>query len=150
MKITAKARYALRILMDIALNEKRNHPRTIREIADEQGIGEKFISRIAVSLREAGMIHSSRGPDGGFRLAKAPCDISLLAIIEALQGEISIVDCISPDESCPRKGTCVTRTVWSDVNTLIRSTLRTVTLEQILMRVETGATIPTALSEYAI
>lgn len=150
MKITAKARYALRILMDIALNEKRDRPRTIREIAEEQGIGEKFISRIVVSLREAGMIHSSRGPDGGFRLAKAPCDITLLAIIEALQGEISLVDCISANETCSRSATCVTRTVWSDVNLLIRSTLRTVTLEQILMRVESGTALPTALCEYAI
>lgn len=150
MKITAKARYALRILMDIALNEKRDRPRTIREIAEEQGIGEKFISRIAVSLREAGMIKSSRGPDGGLRLAEAPCDISLLAIIEALQGEISIVDCVTAEATCPRSSACVTRTVWSDINMLIRSTLRSVTLEQILMRVQTGATLPSALAEYAI
>ena len=150
MKITAKARYALRILMDIALNEKRDHPRTIREIADEQGIGEKFISRIAVTLREAGMISSLRGPDGGFRLAKAPCDISLLAIIEATQGEIALVECVSSEEVCAKSATCVTRTVWSDVNMLIRSTLRTVTLEQILMRIESGTALPAALSEYAI
>lgn len=150
MKITAKARYALRILMDIALNESREHPRTIREIADGQGIGEKFISRIAVALREAGMITSSRGPDGGFRLAKAPCDISLLAIIEALQGEISIVDCVTAAETCPRSTACITRTVWSDVNMLIRSTLHTVSLEQILMRLKTGASLPAALAEYTI
>ena len=150
MKITAKARYALRILMDIALNEKRDRPRTIREIAEGQGISEKFISRIAVSLREAGMIKSTRGPDGGFRLAKDPCDISLLATIEAAQGEIAIVECVSSEEVCDRSSNCVTRTVWSDVNLLIRSTLRNVTLEQILMRVESGTALPTALAEYAI
>ena len=150
MKITAKARYALRILMDIALNEKREHPRTIKEIADEQGIGEKFISRIAVSLREAGMISSSRGREGGLRLAEAPCDITLLAIIEAMQGEISLVDCVAAKEICSRSADCVTRSVWSDVNTLIRSTLQTVTLEQILMRVKSGTALPAALSEYAI
>ena len=150
MKITAKARYALRILMDIALYEKRERPRTIREIADEQGIGEKFISRIAIALREAGMISSMRGRDGGLRLAKSPCDISLLAIIEAAQGEISLVDCIAAKETCARSESCVTRTVWSDINLLIRSTLRTVSLEQILMRVESGAALPAALSEYAI
>lgn len=150
MKITAKARYALRILMDIALNEKRERPRTIREIADEQGIGEKFISRIAVALREAGMIRSSRGPDGGLRLAKAPCDISLLAIIEALQGEITLVECVTSEATCPRSDACVTRTVWSDINMLIRSTLRTVSLEQILMRVKSGNSLPAALSEYTI
>ena len=150
MKITAKARYALRILMDIALNEKRERPRTIKEIADEQGIGEKFISRIVVTLREAGMISSSRGREGGFRLAKAPCDISLLAIIEAVQGEIALVDCVASRTICTRSEACVTRTVWSDVNLLIRSTLQTVSLEQILLRMKSGTALPAALCDYAI
>lgn len=132
MKVTAKARYALRILMDIALNEKRERPRTIKEIADEQGIGEKFISRIVVSLREAGLILSTRGRDGGFRLARPPDKITLLAVIEALQGPVAIVDCLETPGDCSRSTACLTRAVWGDVNDLIRHTLETVTLKRLL------------------
>lgn len=150
MKISAKARYGLRILLDVALHETHARPRTIKEIADAQGISEKFISRIVVPLRERGMIKSERGKLGGFRLAQAPSDITLLAVIETLQGPISLVDCVADKASCGRSGTCVARSVWTDVNTAVRAALRGMTLETVLERVRGGTAVPTALAEYSI
>ena len=80
MKITAQARYALRILLDIAVHGGAE-PRSIKEIAASQGISEKFISRIAVPLRRAGLVSTERGAKGGLRLAKRPENVSLLAIV---------------------------------------------------------------------
>lgn len=150
MKISAKARYGLRILFDVALHETHARPRTIKEIADAQGISEKFISRIVVPLRERGMIKSERGKLGGFRLAQAPSDITLLAVIETLQGPISLVDCVADKAGCVRSGTCVARSVWTDVNTAVRAALRGMTLETVLERVRGGTSVPSALAEYSI
>lgn len=150
MKISAKARYGLRILLDVALHETHARPRTIKEIADAQGISEKFISRIVVPLRERGMIRSERGKLGGFRLAQAPSDITLLAVIETLQGPISLVDCVADKAGCVRSGTCVARSVWTDVNTAVRAALRGMTLETVLERVRGGTSVPSALAEYSI
>ncbi len=150
MKISAKARYGLRILLDVALHETHARPRTIKEIADAQGISEKFISRIVVPLRERGMIKSERGKLGGFRLAQAPSDITLLAVIETLQGPISLVDCVADKADCVRSGTCVARSVWTDVNTAVRAALRGMTLETVLERVRGGTSVPSALAEYSI
>ncbi len=71
MKITAKSRYALRVLLDLAVSGAKG-PRTIKEIASSQGISEKFISRIAVPLRRAGLVTTERGVKGGLRLARFP------------------------------------------------------------------------------
>ena len=150
MKISAKARYGLRILLDVALHETHARPRTIKEIADAQGISEKFISRIVVPLRERGMLKSERGKLGGFRLAQAPSDITLLAVIETLQGPISLVDCVADKAGCVRSGTCVARSVWTDVNTAVRAALRGMTLETVLERVRGGTSVPSALAEYSI
>ena len=150
MKISAKARYGLRILLDVALHETHARPRTIKEIADAQGISEKFISRIVVPLRERGMIKSERGKLGGFRLAQAPSDITLLAVIETLQGPISLVDCVADKAGCVRSGTCVARSVWTDVTTAVRAALRGMTLETVLERVRGGTSVPSALAEYSI
>ena len=150
MKISAKARYGLRILLDVALHETHARPRTIKEIADAQGISEKFISRIVVPLRERGMIKSERGKLGGFRLAQAPSDITLLAVIETLQGPISLVDCVADKAGCVRSGTCVARSGWTDVNTAVRAALRGMTLETVLERVRGGTSVPSALAEYSI
>ena len=96
------------------------------------------------------MIRSERGKLGGFRLAQAPGDITLLAVIETLQGPISLVGCVLDEESCRRSGACVARSVWTDVNTAVRAALRGLTLETVLGRVRGGAPVPAALAEYAI
>ena len=150
MKISAKARYGLRILLDVALHETHARPRTIKEIADAQGISEKFISRIVVPLREQGMIKSERGKLGGFRLAQAPSDITLLAVIETLQGPISLVDCVTAAQACGRARACAARSVWTDVNTAVRTALQGITLENVLARVKGRRFVPAALAEYEI
>ena len=150
MKISAKARYGLRILMDIALHEAANRPRLMKEICEAQSLSEKFTSRLVIPLREAGMIHSIRGKQGGFRLAKAPSDITLLDVIETMQGPISLLDCLSGPETCARTAKCPTRLIWTDVNTAIKKTLQAITLEVILDRLGEQKTIPLSLSEYVI
>ncbi|MBR6022095.1 MAG: Rrf2 family transcriptional regulator [Kiritimatiellae bacterium] len=130
MKITAQARYALRILLDIATHGGAE-PRSIKEIAASQGISEKFISRIAVPLRRAGLVATERGAKGGLRLAKRPENVTLLAIVEAMDGPLALVPCLARPGACARQGACAAERAWGKANGALAAALRETTLEDV-------------------
>ena len=131
MKISTKGRYGLRILMDLAIHQSEK-PRLIRDIAKSQQISEKYISRLVIALRKAGMIRSVRGVNGGFHIAMKPEDITLLAVIEVMEGPISIVDCVKTPKRCPQHENCAPREIWCKLNDNIRNLMRQTTLADIL------------------
>ena len=131
MKISTKGRYGLRILLDLALHQSEK-PRLIRDIAESQQISEKYISRLVISLRKAGMIRSIRGVNGGFHLAMKPEDITLLDVIEVMEGPLSIVDCVSAPQGCSHSANCAPREIWCKLNADIRDLMRGTTLADIL------------------
>ncbi len=133
MKITAKARYALRILLDVAVYGGRK-PRTIREIARSQGISEKFISRIVVPLRRAGFLRSERGVRGGLRMARFPEQITVLDVVSAMDGPVSLLECLTHPGCCARQGHCAAAEVWGQVNDRISDALRSVRLSDVVSR----------------
>lgn len=131
MKISTKGRYGVRILLDLALYENQT-PRQIHDIAASQQISEKYISRLIVALRRAKMIRSSRGAKGGYRLARSPAKITLLDIIEVMEGPISIVECVRSPQTCNRSGTCPSRQIWDTLNAEIREAMCKITLQDII------------------
>ena len=131
MKITAKSRYALRILLDLAANGGEK-PRTIRDIAASQGISEKFISRIAVPLRRAGLVATERGVNGGLRLARFPAKITLLDIVEATDGPLALVHCLARPGVCKRQGRCAAEKAWGGVNDALAAALRRTKLSDVV------------------
>lgn len=131
MKISTKGRYGVRILLDLARHENGN-PRLIRDIAESQQISEKYISRLIIDLRRAGIVRSIRGAKGGFRLAKSPREVTLLDIVEVMEGPLAIVDCVRTPEKCPRNQRCVSREIWNNLNSDIRESMRKVTLQDII------------------
>jgi len=131
MKISTKGRYGLRILLDLALHEN-DTPRLIRDIAFSQQISEKYISRLIVDLRRSGMVKSIRGAKGGFRLARNPKLITLLNIVEVMEGPMSIVDCVQSPDKCKRNESCVTREIWGQLNEEIKKCMEKITLQDII------------------
>lgn len=131
MKISTKGRYGLRILLDLAMHDS-SKPRLIRDIAQSQQISEKYISRLIIDLRRAKLVQSIRGAKGGFQIAKKPEDITLLQVVEIMEGPLSIVDCVRSPEKCDRNGQCPTRDVWGNVNAKIRDAMQEVTLKEII------------------
>ncbi len=132
MKISTKGRYGVRILLDLALHEN-DEPRLLRDISASQQISEKYISRLIIALREAGMVRSIRGAHGGFRLAKAPADLTLLDVLEVMEGPISIVNCVESPGKCPKSRDCGTREIWDRLNAEIRESMRKITLQDIIV-----------------
>ena len=129
MKISTRGRYGLRILLDLALHDNGS-PRMIRDIAGSQRISEKYISRLIIDLRRAGMVKSIRGSRGGYRIARYPKN---LTVIEVMEGPVSIIDCVTT-ESCDRQRGCAVRSIWCDMNNQIRSALAAVTLQDVIDR----------------
>ena len=131
MKISTKGRYGLRILIDLATHDPQK-PRAIKDIAQSQQISEKYISRLVIDLRRARMIRSVRGFNGGFHLSRDPKEITLLEVLEVMDGPLAIVSCVDKPEKCPRSRACGVQGVWSALNGQIRDLMRNITLEDIL------------------
>jgi len=131
MKISTKGRYGVRILVDLALNQT-DAPRQIHDIAKSQQISEKYISRLVIGLRRARMVRSVRGAKGGVRLAADPKQLTLLEIVEAMEGPTSIVNCVCCPQQCSRSGDCASRRIWEKLNTEIREAMRKITLQDII------------------
>lgn len=133
MKISTKGRYGLRILLDIALYRVGDKPRMIREIASNQEISEKYISRLIIELRKAGLVKSVRGVNGGYTLTRKPEDINILDVLEIMEGPVAIVDCTnSSGEACRRKPQCPTQRMWAEINQKIRSAFAAYTLKDLV------------------
>lgn len=131
MKISTKGRYGLRILADLAMYKGKS-PRLIREISQSQNLSEKYVGRLIIELRKGGFVNSVRGAHGGYVLAKRPSEISLLDVLETMEGDISIVDCVTCPLKCKRAENCLTRGVWAVLNEKIRRTLSKMTLSNVI------------------
>ena len=148
MKISTKGRYGLRILMDLAIHQSEK-PRLIRDIAKSQQISEKYISRLVIALRKAGMIRSIRGVNGGFHIAMKPEDITLLDVIEVMEGPLSIVDCVMKPKRCAQHENCAPREIWCKLNDDIRELMRKTTLADILISYE-KQNVKDGITDYCI
>ena len=131
MKISTKGRYGLRILIDLATHDPEK-PRMLKDIAESQQISEKYLSRLVIDLRRAGLIRSVRGVKGGFHLAKLPEEITLLKVLETMEGPLSVVDCVQSPEKCKRQTLCPARSIWKKLNDDIRGLTSQITLDDIL------------------
>lgn len=123
MKISSKGRYALRIMVDLAQKDELT---SIKEISIEQGISLKYLEQIVAMLQKANLVEGFRGPNGGYKLTRKPENIPLSEILEATEGKISIVGCLSGD--CDKSNACKTRNVWEKLNQNIYDYLKSVTL----------------------
>ena len=106
----------------------------MQSIADSQGISRKYLDSIFASLKTAGMVRSRRGVGGGHLLAREPDQIRLSDVFRALEGPLSLVDCVGDPELCDRSHRCVTRDVWSDVGSAIEQVLEAVTLADLVKK----------------
>ncbi len=131
MKISTKGRYGLRILLDLAQNASER-PRMISEICKSQGLSQKYVGRLIIRLRKSGIVSSVRGAKGGYKMARALKDISLLEVIETMEGPLSIVHCVTCPARCKRSEHCIARNVWCTLNEEIRNSFRKISLQEIL------------------
>ena len=132
MKISTRGRYALRLMIDIGMNDKDN-PVRIKDIAQRQEISEKYLEQIVSVLNKAGYVRSSRGPQGGYRLARAPKDYTAGDILTLIEGSLAPVACLdTPVNECPREAGCPTLILWKKIDDAVHGGVDSITLEDLL------------------
>jgi Rrf2 family protein len=118
MKLSLRGEYALRALLVLGLNYKQSVVR-IQTISQRQNIPKRFLEQILNDLKSAGVVESKRGVAGGYRLARAPEEISLATVIRHIEGALAPVSCVSERFyekcSCPDEARCAIRSVMKEV-----------------------------------
>jgi Rrf2 family cysteine metabolism transcriptional repressor len=133
MKISTKGRYGMRAMLDLAVNYAQS-PVLLKDIARREEISLKYLDRICSSLKAAGLLKSSRGSKGGFTLSRPPDEITLKEIVEALEGPLDLVGCLSDKNFCKRMNFCVTRDVWYELSRAMEAVLASKSLEDLVRR----------------
>jgi Rrf2 family protein len=131
MRLTRAGEYAVRCLLFVAAHGQ-NEIVSRRNVADNMQIPKHFLSKIAQQLSRSGFIEIVQGAKGGYRLIKSPRQITLLGVVEAIEGEIFLNDCISRPESCFRHRDCAVHRVWEKATDQLRETLRKASFDQLL------------------
>ncbi len=130
MKINTRIRYAIRMMADIAKHGQGN-PVPLKDVAERQGLSKLYLSQLANPLRNAGLLRSVWGNRGGYVVARPPAEINLLEVMEAVDGPVSIIECVESRGSCERAEFCESIGVWRDINEAITETLKRYTLDSL-------------------
>jgi Rrf2 family protein len=133
MQITRQADYAVRAVLHLARLDGGERAAT-SAVAEEQRIPPSFLAKIISQLSIAGLLHTSRGARGGVTLARPPKDITLLEVIEAIDGPIQLNECVGEEANCAFDQDCPLRPVWCDVQDMLVKRLRGTNFQQLLER----------------
>jgi Rrf2 family protein len=133
MQITRQADYALRAMLFLARLEPGEKEATSK-IAEEQEIPPSFLAKIISQLHIAGLINTSRGARGGVSLARAPKEISLLDVVEAIDGPITLNECVGDPDVCAFGDNCPIHEVWCKAQAELVKKLRESTFDQLIER----------------
>jgi len=131
MKLSTRARYGVRLMLALAQNYGKE-PVYLKDIAKQEDISEKYLSLIIMPLRGIGLVNSVRGAYGGYNLAKDPSQITLKEIVDILEGDCSLVDCVKDPSACTRVSTCVSHDIWATIGGKISEVLSSITLEMMV------------------
>jgi Rrf2 family transcriptional regulator, cysteine metabolism repressor len=143
MMFSTRAEYGVRVMVDLARRGGAD-PVPLAEIADCEGLPLAYLEHLVARLRRAGLIESRRGAHGGYLLARAPDQITMAEVVEALEGRIAPIECISsaPDGTirCSRESdpdhVCTTKVLWTRVRAAIVTTLKETSLADLIPATE--------------
>ena len=129
MQITRQADYAIRAMLYISkLGE--NQRAATSQIAEEQHIPPSFLAKIISQLSIAGLLHTSRGARGGVMLARGAGEITLLEVVESIDGPIALNECVNNEGGCEFGEECPLRPIWCDAQDELVNRLRSTTFAQ--------------------
>ncbi len=131
MKISTKGRYALRIMIDLATNDKGEFI-ALKDIAERQEVSNKYLEQIIAMLNKAGYLETARGNNGGYKLAKKPSECIVGDILRATEGELTPIDCLKDTGICKRKENCKTYSFWEGLEQVITQYVDSKSLEDLI------------------
>jgi Rrf2 family cysteine metabolism transcriptional repressor len=146
LRVSTRGEYGVRLMVDLARHYGQQ-PRSLNEIGQAEGLQLKvqYLEQLVRSLREAGLVESTRGAHGGYRLSRAPEELRMGEIVRALEGQIAPMICAVEGEMeviCDRLDGCSTKYLWARVRDAISSTLDAITLADLVHEEDRSATAP--------
>ncbi|WP_331655210.1 RrF2 family transcriptional regulator [Aminipila sp.] len=133
MKISTKGQYGLQALLDLAIYGADDYI-SLKSIAERQGMSDNYLEQLFASLKKNGLVESTRGAQGGYRLAKPSKEITVKQVLNALEGPLALVDCIieGKESQCDRFECCVTRVVWQKIMENLNEVTDAITLADLV------------------
>jgi Rrf2 family iron-sulfur cluster assembly transcriptional regulator len=132
MRLTTKGRYAVTAMLDLAIHHDQG-PVTLADIARRQGISLSYLEQLFAQLRKRGLVQSSRGPGGGYRLGRQATDIAVVDVIAAVDESVDATRC-GGMENCQGDARCLTHDLWHDLSKQIHDFLGGIDLAQLVER----------------
>ena len=133
MKISTKGRYALRLMIDLAVGKEQIV--RLKDVAARQDISVKYLEQIISVLNKAGYVKSVRGAQGGYRIARDPASYTVGMILRLTEGSLNPVACLDDDvNECERCDTCETLEVWKELADAINHIVDNVTIADLVER----------------
>lgn len=134
MKISTKGRYALRLMVDLAISDDGTYI-SLRDVSERQEVSMKYMEQIVGQLTKAELLHSVRGPQGGYKLARRPGEYLVGEILRVTEGSLAPVACLDVAAApCARSDQCSTLAFWEQLNETISSFVDGVTLEDLVIQ----------------
>jgi Rrf2 family protein len=127
MHMSTRGRYGVRLMVALAL-DYGNETTILRDVARREGISEKYLGQIIIPLKSAGLVVSQRGSRGGYALARDPACVTVKDVVEAIEGRIAAVLCVSEPQACARATSCVAAGVWRKLSADIEGSLASFSL----------------------
>lgn len=128
MKVSTKGRYALRLMVDLAINENGKFI-ALKDVSERQKISVKYLEQIVTPLNRAGLLKSGRGAQGGYRLARNAADYTVGDILRVIEGSFAPITCLEDEENqCENYDTCATIEFWEGLYKVVNEYLDGTTL----------------------
>lgn len=131
MMISTKGRYAIRLMLDLGQHMGDGFV-SLKKISERQDISVKYLETIVAMLNKAGMVESSRGKEGGYRLSRTPEEYTVGSIIRLTEGSVAPVVCLDCGTRCERAADCLSLPVWVKLESAVNNYLDSVTLRDVL------------------
>jgi len=131
MRMSTRGRYGLRAMFELA-RAFGQAPLLMSTVAERQGLSRKYLHALLTTLKSAGLVRSVRGTGGGFALTRPPVEIRLSEVLRALEGPLSLVDCVADGRACDRVNRCPARGVWQELAGAVEGVLHNVTLDDLI------------------
>ena len=131
MKLSTKCRYGSRAVMEVARNYKSG-PVKRKDIVKNQQISDSYLENILIALKNSGIIETIRGAKGGYLLRRPASEITLLEIVNSLDGSLSPVECLETPSICERTEWCATRVAWIKMREAQEEVLRNISIQKLI------------------
>lgn len=132
MRLTTKGRYAVTAMLDLAIHSDKG-PITLSDISQRQGISLSYLEQLFARLRKRGLVLSTRGPGGGYRLSRSASEIPVAEVITAVDEYVDMMKCGGKGD-CTGEGPCITHELWEELSQRIHEFLEGISLGDLVSK----------------